>query len=269
MVNFRKNIKKSTRYVRKGIRKIASKAVSTRRKYGIVKKGKISTMGVTKALANLSFKTGATSEYKLLDQNHNTLGSPDASTRYFYQIQSSANEATESTTTTLGTAGYLLRQINFPTAGDSRNNYDGQKFGIDSITWKGMVSITTESNQFSSNGTLRLMLVRYNLKDSSAFDMSDFLQTDHNGEYSMTSRREEEHYKDYTVLQSKVIRLNAGSKTSSTFNIYCPIRKYVQINTDGTVNDYKYFCVGLVSGDIGPAICKVNYNGSTRMRFIA
>lgn len=269
MVNFRKNIKKSTRYVRKGIRKIASKAVATRRKYGVVKKGKLSSMGVTKALANLSFKAGATSEYKLLDQAHNTVGSPDAATRYFYQIQSSANEGTEFTTTTPGTAGFLLRQVNFPTLGDGRTNYDGQKFGIDSITWKGMVSLNTEGNQFSSNGTLRLMLVRYNLKDGSTFVMSNFLQTDHNGEYSMTSRREEEHYKDYTVLHSKVIKLNAGSKTSSTFNMNIPIKKYVQINTDATVNDYRYFCVGIVSGDIGTAICKVNYNGSTRMRFIA
>lgn len=269
MVKFRKNFKKAVKSVRKGIRSVASKAVATRRKYGIVKKGKVSTMGVTKALANLSFKAGATSEYKLLDQAHNTQGSPDAATRYFFQIQASANEATESTTTTPGTAGYLLRQINFPTLGDGRSNYDGQKFGISSIQWKGMLSITNESNQTASNGSVRLMLVRYNQKDSSAFDMSDFLQTDHNGEYSMTSRREEEHYKDYTILSSKVFKLSAGNKTNATFNMMVPIRKYVQVNTDGTINEYKYFCVAVCSGDIGPAITKVNYNGSTRMRFIA
>lgn len=260
---------KSKRFIKKArnfVRKTASKVVNARRKYKIVKKGKVSSMGVTKALANLSFKAGAAAEYKMLDQSHNTAGNPDTATRYFYRINAASTEATESTTTTLGTIGYLLRAINHPTQGDGLSNRDGMRYGVASIHWKGLVTLSNATNQMTTNGAVKLMIVAH-LRPEDTFVMGNFLQVDTNGEYSMASRREEDHFSDFKVIASKIINLNLNSVTKKDFSIFVRPNKIVKILSSGAQN-VTYYCVAVASPDVAATVTQIDYNGYTRMRFI-
>lgn len=255
--------------IQRRVKKTAAKILDYKRKlksFRIIKKKKVSSTGVLKAIQALNFKAGAAAEYKLLDQQHNTTGNPDAATRYFYRLTSSALESTESSTSTPGTSGYLLRAISHPTQGDAVNNRDGMRYGVASIQWKGIISLLNAANQQTTNGSVRLMLVAH-LRPEDTFAINNFLQVDHNGEYSVMSRREEDHYQDFRVVASRTYKLNSGSNTKANFNIIARPNKIVKILSSGSKN-VTYYCVAVCSADVSTNVTQIDYNGYTRLRFI-
>lgn len=258
-----KSFKKYASKGRKLVRQVAKKAVDARRKYGIVKRGKISSMGVTKALANLRARVNTAAEYKLLDHAH-TAGSPDVSLRQFYPLGASANQATLGDTTTPGTRGYLNIAVNMPTRGDGSNNFDGNRYNVSSIQWKGTLYASSSMDSY-----VKLMIVAYSDEDMDAFQMTEFLIPDNNGEYSIQCKRNFD-YKGYKVIASKTIKLANGTGLRKDFNIIARPNQVIRhFQTDDAIKTTRYYLVALTSGDIGTVVQNVNYQGNTRMRFIA
>lgn len=265
---FRKTVSKA----RKGIRKVAraylkakrtplGKMVAKRvRNYGF------SSTAVAKSLSTLRRKAAVSSELKTLDQFHVT-GSPDVTLRQFFRIQASANEATQSTTTTLGTVGYLLRQVNFPSKGTGTDQYDGQKFCVESIQWKGTLNLA--NNASGADTTVKLMIVKFRDNHDGAFTMSEFLNTDHNGEYSIKSRRNRDYFEDYQIVAQRTYKLSYGNRTRQDFNIFSKPKSIIRhLDTGSSTIKNRFYCIALVSGDIADKVSHVDYSGNTRMRFV-
>lgn len=259
-----KAFKKYASKARKIVRKVAKKTVDARRKYGIVKRGKVSTMGVTKALANLKARVNSMAEYKTLDEAHTT-GSPDVSLRQYYSITASAALAVVGNTTTPPTAGYFLQKITNPTRGDGLTNFDGKRYHVSSLQWKGSLFMPTTSNE----GSLKMYIVSYSDEDMDAFQMSEFLNVDNNGEYSIASKRNPD-YKGYRILASRTFKLGAGTTRRKDFNIFTKPHKLVKLfKDDDAIVSTQFYCVIVGSSDVGAALSPIFYQGNTRMRFIA
>lgn len=262
---FRKTVSKA----RKGVRKVAKAYLKARRsKVGksYFKGGMVSSTAVAKSLSNLNRKALVSSEYKTLDQFHVT-GSPDVALRQFFRLQASANEATVSTTSLLGTIGYLARQVNYPSKGTGQDQYDGQKFSVESIQWKGTLNLT--NNASGADATVKLMLVRYKDAHDNAFSIGELLNTDHNGEYSIKSRRNRDYYEDFEVCASRTFKLSYGHRTRQDFNIFCKPKSIVRhLDTGASTIKNRFYCIAVVSGDISDKVSQVDYSGNTRMRFI-
>lgn len=253
------------------VKSTARYALNQKRKWKsakVYKKGKISSTGVMKALTNLSFKAGATSEYGLMDISHNTTAAADAATRYWYQLTASALEATEYSPTVSGTPGYLLRQISHPQVGTGVGNRLGNRYGLSSIYWTGDVALLKDANQYQTNGAVKFMIVAH-YKPQEAFDISNFLEKDLNNEYSIRSRREEDHNKDFRVIAKREIRLGVNNTTRNHFKIYVKPNKIIKMLPAGGAENITYYCVAVCAPDIANQITQVVYNGNVRCRFHA
>jgi len=261
-----KKLRKYVSKARKGIRSVARKYVSSNRKYKYIKKGKPSTMGIAKAMSNLTRKLSVSAEHKTLDQTH-TSGSADVALRQFFKIQASALESALSTTTTPAQAGYLLRQITYPSKGTGEGNYDGQKFSVESIQWKGTIAL--EGTAASPDAFIKMYIVMHKDNIDQPFSMSEFLLPDNNGEYSTASRRNRDNFKDYVVVSSRTYKLCFANRQRQDFNIFCRPKAVIRHN-DGNANsiDRRFFCVAVASPDIAAKLTAVDYSGYTRMRFV-
>lgn len=261
---FRKQTKKIIPMVRKGVRSAAkaylgvarSGAVKSYRKTGV-----ISSTAIAKSLSNLNRKVGASSEYKNLEENH-TLGDPDVTLRQFYSVQASANKSTVSTNLVAGVNGYFLNQITNPTRGDGLGNFDGKKYSVESIQWKGSLY------NMSHDATVNMYIVQYMDEDNDPFQMNEFLRVDNNNEYSVMSKRNND-FKGYKVICQRNIKFSAGASLRKDFNIICRPRRITRIfEGDDNVHDCKYFCIIVASGDVSTRTTNIHYIGNTKMRFI-
>ncbi len=263
--SFRKGFKKTVPKIRKGVRTAAKTYLNVMRSGAVKnyrKTGKWSSTAIAKSLSNLHARVNTIAEYKTLDENHVT-ASPDVSTRQFYNISASALQSTVSTTTTPGTTGYFLQQITLPTRGDGLTNYDGKRYKVTSIQWKGSIYIPSTSNDTN----VRMYIIRYDDEDMDGFQMNEFLKTDFNGEYSLASKRNPD-YKGYKVIASRVIRVGGGTSRRKDFNILCRPPGISKIfEADDTIYP-RFYCLIVGSSDIS-TVNVVNYVGNTRMRFIA
>lgn len=281
-----KKIRKTVSKARKGVRKVAKTYLKLRRsKIGksYFKGGMVSSTAVAKSLSNLRTirkDMSAGLEWKTLDQNHNTVGIPsnntngNAPTRYFYRINASNQLATElNTSSTLAqiqaAQGYLLKEITLPIKGTGTDNYDGQKFLVKAIQLKGGCSLIGTTDQIVANGTLRIMIVKYKDAVDQNFDISEFIQTDQNGEYSTVSRRNRNHFSNYEVIAQRKINLSYGTKTKSPMNLFVRPNA-IHRHEDGAALSFKtrYFVVILASPDISNHLTQFDVNFSTRLRFI-
>lgn len=259
------NLKKYVpRKIRKPIKKAAKSYLKYRRSATVksfMKGGVPSTTAIAKQIANLRRKVATSSEYKFLDQTH-VVGNPDVSLREYYDIRASANQATVSTTSTPGTSGYLLIPVTPPTRGDGGGNFDGKRYSVESIQWKGGLYTAGHS-------TVKLMLVEYNDEDMDPFQMNEFLRIDNNSEYSTMSKRNPD-FKNYKVVASRTYRMSVGSNSRLDFNIISRPKRQVKIfEGDDTITSHRYFCVAVVSPDNASIVSSVTYTGNTRMRFIS
>lgn len=255
--------RKYAKTARKGIRSAAKTYLNVARSGAVKnyrKTGKWSSTAIAKSLSNLQRKVGASSEYKTIEDLHTT-GSPDVTLRQYFDLRASALQATLSTTTTPGTSGYFLQQVTHPTRGDGLTNFDGKRFSVESIQWKGTLHT-------AGNSHVRLMIVRYMDEDMDPFQMNEFLRVDNNSEYS-TQCKYNYDFKGYKVLASRNYRLSPGSNQRRDFNIMCRPKNIVKLNEDDdSIFSCRYFCVALISPDIGSTTSSVLYMGSTRMHFI-
>jgi hypothetical protein len=259
---FRKVASKAKKIVRKGARAYLK---ARRSKYvkPYSKSGMVSTTAVAKALSNLRARVNTVAEYKLLDQAHTT-GSPDVALRQMFYVIASANQGVVGTTSAPPTGGYFLQQITHPTRGDGDGNFDGKRFHVSSIQWKGTLF------QSQGEGITRLYIVAYDDEDMDAWQMYQFLQVDNNGEYSVASKRNLDFKKNYRVVASKSFRLSQGTNRRADFNIIAKPRKMIRhYQHDDTIISTRYFCVAIASSDLGLNTNRTEYQGNTRMRFIA
>lgn len=270
-MSFFRKAKNTVSKAKKGIKKVAKTYLKYRRS-GTAKRyfkgGMVSSTAVAKSLANLSFKAGATSEYGIQDINHNTVANADAATRYWYQLTASALEATEYSPTVTGTSGYLLRQISHPSVGTGVGNRLGNRYGLSSIYWTGDVALLKDANQYTTNGAVKLMIVAH-YKPQEAFDMSNFLEKDLNNEYSIRSRREEDHTKDFKVIAKREIRLGVNNTTRNHFKMYVKPNKIIKMLPQGGAENVTYYCVAVCAPDIANQVTQIVYNGNVRTRFHA
>lgn len=266
---FRKTVSKA----RKGIRAVAKAYLKGKRTYiGKLLSRKVkrnygfSSTAVAKQMANLNRRMNSGLEWKTLDQNH-TSGSPDVTLRQFFRVQASALESTASTTTTPGVSGYLNRGVNLPSKGTGTDQYDGQKFSIENLQWKGTLAL--ESTSAGADAYVRMYLVAHKDAVDQPFVMSEFLEPDNHGEYSTMSRRNRNHYKDYQVCFSRTMKLCFANKQRVDFNYSIPLRQQMR-HQDGLVTtfDKRFYCIIVCSPDIANKITSVDYSGMTRMRFI-
>lgn len=260
---FRKIASKAKKIVRKGARAYLK---ARRSKYvkPYSKSGMVSTTAIAKTLSNLKAQVRSVAEYKSVNEAHTT-GSPDTTLRQFYRICASATQATVGNTTTPGTVGYFLQQITYPTRGDGLTNFDGKRFHVGSIQWKG-VCYATGGGDVSA----RLYIIQYDDEDMDAFQMYQFLLADNNSEYSIASRRNPDFAKNYKVIASRTLKMATGNSRRRDFNIVVRPNKLVKINeADDTIYSHRYFCMIIGSTDLGSQNNNVDYQGHTRLRFVA
>ncbi len=256
------------KYVPRKIRKPIKKAARTYLKYRrsasvkqYMKGGVPSTTAIAKTLSNLNRKVGAAAEYKFLDQIH-TQGNPDVALREFYRISASANQSTLSTTSVLGTTGYFLQAITPPSRGDDQGNFDGKKYSMESIQWKGSLY------NRGSDATFTMYVVQYMDEDNDPFQMSEFLRVDNNSEYSVASKRNND-FKGYKVIASRRVKFATGNTQRHDFNILARPKKLVRIfDGDDNIHDTKYFVVIVASSDVSDRSVYAEYQGNTKIRFI-
>lgn len=260
-MSYKKYVPKKARST---IRRVAKKYLKIRRspyvKAGL-KGGIPSSTAIAKTLSNFSRKLNVSAENKILDEIHTT-GSPDVSLRQFYNITASALQSTISTTVTAGVSGYLLLPITPPTRGDGLTNFDGKKYSVESIQWKGTIMNRQQDL------TIKMFIVEYSDEDMDAFAINEFMKLDNNGEYSTVSKRNAD-FKGYKVVASRTFKMSAGGTQRRDFNIIASPKKIVRhYELDDTIISSKYFILAVCSGDIADRLSLVNYMGNTRMKFI-
>jgi len=264
--NFRKGFKKTIPKVRKGIRTAAKAYLGVARSGAVKtyrKTGKWSSTAIAKSLSNLQRKVASSSEYKFLDQIHTT-GAADVALRQFYKIQAASVLATVGNTTTAGTAGYFLQLITPPARGDDQGSFDGKKYSMESIQWKGSLYADGTNKDIS----LRMMIVEYADEDMDAFAMNEFLRVDNNSEFSTFSKRNSD-FKNYKVIASRNVRLSSGTTLRYDFNLMARPKRLIKImDADDTVISHRYYCVIVGSPDVATQLSQANYIGNTKIRFI-
>jgi len=272
---FRKYVSKA----RKGVRSAARTYLKAKRtkigkmatKYASKRIGNLgfSSTNVAKSLSNIRKDMSAGLEWKTLDKNHNTVGSPNNALRYFYRIQSSSNQATESSTTTIGTTGYLVSQIDLPIKGTSESTYDGQKFMVKSIALKGGCALLATGDQALANGTIKVMIVKYTDAVDNNFNISELIDPDQNGEYSTVSRRNRNHFRDYEIIAQKKIRLAYGTNIKAPMNLFVkPDQLHRHEDGGALLHKVRYYVVIVASPDISTHVTTFDVNFQTRLRFI-